>query len=69
MAGSGRADAGAAAAGVGAAGRQRHVPDQQVAADTTFCLRDGVLEIPAVESCTHRAIFANLLAYEQSRGG
>lgn len=36
--------------------------------DVTFRARDGVLEIPAVESYTNRAIFANLLAYEQSRG-
>ncbi|KAL6646258.1 hypothetical protein ACP70R_017866 [Stipagrostis hirtigluma subsp. patula] len=36
--------------------------------DVTFRRRDGVLEIPAVESYTNHAIFANLLAYEQSRG-
>uniref|UniRef100_A0A453RNM7 Uncharacterized protein n=1 Tax=Aegilops tauschii subsp. strangulata TaxID=200361 RepID=A0A453RNM7_AEGTS len=36
--------------------------------DVTFRARDGVLEIPAVESYTNRAMFANLLAYEQSRG-
>lgn len=36
--------------------------------DVTFRPRDGVLEIPAVESYTNRAMFANLLAYEQSRG-
>jgi hypothetical protein len=36
--------------------------------DVTFRARDGVLEIPAVESYTNRPVFANLLAYEQSRG-
>ncbi|KQJ99175.1 hypothetical protein BRADI_3g41570v3 [Brachypodium distachyon] len=36
--------------------------------DVTFCARDGVMEIPAVESYTNRVLFANLLAYEQSRG-
>ncbi|KAG8087816.1 hypothetical protein GUJ93_ZPchr0010g8459 [Zizania palustris] len=36
--------------------------------DVTFRRRDGVLEIPAVEIYTNRAMFANLLAYEQSRG-
>ncbi|XP_039771175.1 UPF0481 protein At3g47200-like [Panicum virgatum] len=36
--------------------------------DVTFDRRGGVLEIPAVESYTNHAIFANLLAYEQSRG-
>lgn len=36
--------------------------------DVTFRPGDGVLEIPAVESYTNRAAFANLLAYEQSRG-
>ncbi|RLN03546.1 UPF0481 protein [Panicum miliaceum] len=36
--------------------------------NVTFDRRGGVLEIPAVESYTNHAIFANLLAYEQSRG-
>ncbi|KAJ1269383.1 hypothetical protein BS78_07G207600 [Paspalum vaginatum] len=36
--------------------------------DVTFDARAGALEIPAVESYTNHAIFANLLAYEQSRG-
>ncbi|CAO2192288.1 unnamed protein product [Urochloa humidicola] len=36
--------------------------------DVTFDRRGGVMEIPAVESYTNHAIFANLLAYEQSRG-
>ncbi|TVU00119.1 hypothetical protein EJB05_54487, partial [Eragrostis curvula] len=36
--------------------------------DVTFAPRSGILEIPAVESYTNQAIFANLLAYEQSRG-
>jgi hypothetical protein len=36
--------------------------------DVTFDRRSGALEIPAVESYTNHAIFANLLAYEQSRG-
>jgi hypothetical protein len=36
--------------------------------EVTFDRRGGVLEIPAVESYTNHAIFANLLAYEQSRG-
>ncbi|CAL5005011.1 unnamed protein product [Urochloa decumbens] len=36
--------------------------------DVTFDRGGGVLEIPAVESYTNHAIFANLLAYEQSRG-
>ncbi|CAM0911812.1 unnamed protein product [Alopecurus aequalis] len=36
--------------------------------DVTFRAREGVLEIPAVESYTNRPVFANLLAYEQSRG-
>ncbi|XP_062194904.1 UPF0481 protein At3g47200-like isoform X2 [Phragmites australis] len=36
--------------------------------DVTFHSRDGVLEIPAVDRYTNQALFANLLAYEQSRG-
>jgi hypothetical protein len=36
--------------------------------DVTFDPRRGVLEIPAVESYTNHVVFANLLAYEQSRG-
>ncbi|KAK3138083.1 hypothetical protein QOZ80_5AG0364260 [Eleusine coracana subsp. coracana] len=36
--------------------------------DVTFDPKSGALEIPAVESFTNHAIFANLLAYEQSRG-
>ncbi|XP_066326689.1 UPF0481 protein At3g47200-like [Miscanthus floridulus] len=36
--------------------------------DVTFDRRGGTLEIPAVESYTNQATFANLLAYEQSRG-
>jgi hypothetical protein len=36
--------------------------------DVTFDRRGGTLEIPAVESYTNHVIFANLLAYEQSRG-
>ncbi|RCV32050.1 hypothetical protein SETIT_6G227300v2 [Setaria italica] len=36
--------------------------------DVTFDPRGGVLEIPAVESYTNHVVFANLLAYEQSRG-
>ena len=36
--------------------------------DVTFDRRSGTLEIPAVESYTNHAVFANLLAYEQSRG-
>ncbi|KAF0900009.1 hypothetical protein E2562_026250 [Oryza meyeriana var. granulata] len=36
--------------------------------DITFNRRDGVMEIPTVESYTNRAMLANLVAYEQSRG-
>ncbi|KAL6900959.1 hypothetical protein ACP4OV_005635 [Aristida adscensionis] len=36
--------------------------------DVTFRAGDGALEIPAVESYTNHVVFANLLAYEQSRG-
>ncbi|XP_040382597.1 UPF0481 protein At3g47200-like [Oryza brachyantha] len=36
--------------------------------DVTFSRREGALEIPTVGSYTNRAMLANLVAYEQSRG-